>query len=90
MLKVLGKIFAFPIALILGFISFWINFLSKIAMIFVAVYNIGLFILITVCVINHGWLGVAIGLGFSFVVFAACFICYNIKNYLEGLFGFES
>lgn len=67
----------------MGFISYWINFISKIAVFFVGIFNIGLFIIIAICVHKHDWLGVAIGLGFSFVVFAACFICYLIKKVVE-------
>jgi len=83
------KILLFPVALLLGFISFWIELVSKIGMILVAIYNIGLLIVMAVCVAHHDWLGVAIALGFSFGVFVICFVVTTLNDFLKGLVGFD-
>ena len=86
----LKKILILPVALLVGFVSFWIELISKIGLFLVAIYNIGLLILMAVCVVHHDWLGVAIALGFSFGVFVICFAFTALNDFLKGLIGFES
>ena len=84
------KILLLPVALLVGFLSFWIELVSKIGMFLVAIYNIGLLIIMAVCAAHHDWLGVAIALGFSFGVFVICFAVTTLNNFLKGLIGFDS
>ena len=89
MLRVIGGIFKLPLILITGFIAFWVEFVSKIALFMASIINIGLFILMAYCGYHHDWLGVGISLGFSFILFVGCFIVYALDNFFKGLAGFE-
>jgi len=89
MLRVIGAILRLPIILFLGFISFWMEFISKIALFIVAIINIGLFILMLYCGFHHDWLGIGISLATSFVMFTVTFVFYALGNHLKEMTGFE-
>lgn len=89
MLKMFTGIIRLPLILVAGFISFWLEIVSKIAFFIVAIINIGLLVLMVYCGFKHDWLSVGIALAISFILFAGSFVIYAVQDRFNKMTGFN-
>lgn len=85
LLKLLMKALLLPVYLFITFITFMVNFASVMGSVIVGLYFFLMILLLLWMGVHHDWLGVGIGLGFSFIAYLGSVAALAVNGLLQSL-----